>query len=414
MSIEFSCSQCGQNLRVSDESAGKRAKCPKCGVVNQIPEVAPTGIDDLSNLDVNSLPEISVGQPAVGVGGQSPFGADQANPYSAPQSGYASPFGGAAGKAVGGKIINVPVDIGSVVNYAVSVWQKNLGLLVGATVVLMAISMALSYGQMAIVAILEQTGQHELAIGLNLLGSFGSQFVQIFLGVGLTQMMLKMARRQRVEFSELFNGGSRFLPTLGVSFLFGLAILGGLFLLIIPAIIFALMWWPVYFLVVDNKSPVMESFGVVRHDYPRQYGNDVPVLACRSRHLFARYAGLLCGLALRLSSDGTHLRRGLPDDVGPDSPAARCVGIADDLIAHDRIANSCHFEGRVSLGVGREEKKDRNCGKKRLRSAVLFVHPGIRWPLRAEVLPRAAFANRLSGWHQAYSWFVMMPGSGTG
>jgi phage FluMu protein Com len=37
MAIEFRCTQCGKLLRVGDDSAGKRAKCPGCGTVLAIP-----------------------------------------------------------------------------------------------------------------------------------------------------------------------------------------------------------------------------------------------------------------------------------------------------------------------------------------------------------------------------------------
>lgn len=35
--IEFACGQCGNRIRVSDEAAGKRGKCNKCGVVVKVP-----------------------------------------------------------------------------------------------------------------------------------------------------------------------------------------------------------------------------------------------------------------------------------------------------------------------------------------------------------------------------------------
>lgn len=35
--IKFSCTQCGNNYRVSDEYAGKRVKCKSCATVNVIP-----------------------------------------------------------------------------------------------------------------------------------------------------------------------------------------------------------------------------------------------------------------------------------------------------------------------------------------------------------------------------------------
>jgi hypothetical protein len=38
MPIEMGCTGCGQTLRVGDEHAGKRARCPQCGAIVQIPE----------------------------------------------------------------------------------------------------------------------------------------------------------------------------------------------------------------------------------------------------------------------------------------------------------------------------------------------------------------------------------------
>jgi len=37
MPIELSCTGCGQTLRVGDEHAGKKARCPKCGTIAAVP-----------------------------------------------------------------------------------------------------------------------------------------------------------------------------------------------------------------------------------------------------------------------------------------------------------------------------------------------------------------------------------------
>jgi hypothetical protein len=37
MAIQFSCSGCGNILRVGDEMAGRKGKCPKCGLINLVP-----------------------------------------------------------------------------------------------------------------------------------------------------------------------------------------------------------------------------------------------------------------------------------------------------------------------------------------------------------------------------------------
>lgn len=39
--IEFSCTKCRKNYRVSDNYAGKRVRCKECSSVNQIPAAEP-------------------------------------------------------------------------------------------------------------------------------------------------------------------------------------------------------------------------------------------------------------------------------------------------------------------------------------------------------------------------------------
>ncbi len=245
MSIEFSCAGCGQKLRVSDESAGKRAKCPKCSQVNEI----PTSADED---DLRLLPE----EPPFPAG-DSPFQpSPTANPYSAPQAGYDA----ASEPPIGGKVGNVPADIGSILNYAVAVWQKNLGLLIGATVVLVGVSLAFA----AVSEVIGLMRLREIGILLSIMVNLAAQLVGTFLGIGYTRLSLKLARHQRVEFDELFRGGPQFLPVLGVLILYGLAVGFGTLLCIIPGIILGLLWWPCYYLVLDRKTTVMESFEVAQ------------------------------------------------------------------------------------------------------------------------------------------------------
>ena len=40
MPIEMTCESCGQQLRVSDEHAGKQARCPACKAVMSVPAAA--------------------------------------------------------------------------------------------------------------------------------------------------------------------------------------------------------------------------------------------------------------------------------------------------------------------------------------------------------------------------------------
>lgn len=37
MAIEFNCSQCSSELKVRDEDRGKKARCPRCGMIHEVP-----------------------------------------------------------------------------------------------------------------------------------------------------------------------------------------------------------------------------------------------------------------------------------------------------------------------------------------------------------------------------------------
>ena len=75
MPIEFQCQQCGKILRVGDETAGKQARCPECGMVQPIPAAGSAPATPPPIPDFN--------QPG---GGPSP----EVNPYTSPTA--ATPF----------------------------------------------------------------------------------------------------------------------------------------------------------------------------------------------------------------------------------------------------------------------------------------------------------------------------------
>ena len=41
MALEFRCAGCSKLLRTPDESAGKKAKCPQCGEIVDVPQATP-------------------------------------------------------------------------------------------------------------------------------------------------------------------------------------------------------------------------------------------------------------------------------------------------------------------------------------------------------------------------------------
>jgi hypothetical protein len=243
MAIEFACPGCQKALRVADEFAGRNAKCPNCETVVQVPAAAEPSAEPL--------------QPAVppaAAGGA-------ANPYMSPTVDSDQPPGY---DVQTGELRNQPVTANAVINYAWQVWKDNMGLLVGVVFFLAVINWVMAFVLGIMQGLFEQNNQQGAAITLAVLGNLSAQLLQLYLGIGQTQITLKAARRQPVQFADLFQGGPRFLPVLGVGVLAMLALMAGFALCIVPGVILALMFWPFYWIVVDDKAPALESFSVAR------------------------------------------------------------------------------------------------------------------------------------------------------
>jgi phage FluMu protein Com len=312
MAIEFRCSQCNQLLRVPETSGGKNARCPKCQALMQVPMPAggagfaapppppplgggfsPQGARGFSEQApppaAGNDPFNFMNQGGGGGGGAPP---PPKNPFG-DTGGGATPFGGAAGGVAvnpyaspasaayqpaafgpiaGSPVVPRPVGVEPILNYAWQLWQQHLGILLGITVIGIAVNYAIqivfTIPQMA----LQANDQAEAAIAVSLLGSLLNQGIQLFLGIGMARIALKLARRQRAEFTDLFSGGPLFLPVLGAYILFNVALTVGLLLLIVPGIILALMLWPYYMLIVDQKAGVIESFSLASQVTKNNWG----------------------------------------------------------------------------------------------------------------------------------------------
>ncbi len=250
MPIELKCPSCGQTLRVPDDAAGKHARCAQCQAVILVPTSdtpSPTPMD----------PPLGGTPQPPSPGPLQPVSTPQqdVNPFQSPtsESFQAKPNFGGFGPDM--PVRPQPVDAGSVINRAFELWKENLGLLVGVMVAIMGINMGIGF----VVGALQSSGNDALVIlgvGLNL----GSNVLGIFLGIGQAQIMLNLARNQPAEFGQLFQGGPRFLPVFGGSLLAGLGLMGGFILFVVPCIIFLVLGWPFYWLIIDKKVPVLESF----------------------------------------------------------------------------------------------------------------------------------------------------------
>jgi uncharacterized membrane protein len=155
------------------------------------------------------------------------------------------------------------IAVGDIFTYAWNTWKANLGLLVGATLIIFALSFGLSFVGGIAGAALRQNGEATPASTLvTTVFSIINNVISIFLGIGYLRLMLDLLRGKATSISTLFSGGDRFLSTFGFSLLFGLMLFGGFLLLIVPGVIMLFRFWPAYYLVVDRSVPVMKSFGM--------------------------------------------------------------------------------------------------------------------------------------------------------
>jgi uncharacterized membrane protein/phage FluMu protein Com len=292
MAIEFRCSSCQQLLRVGDDSAGKNAKCPKCGTVVAVPAAGPAPTPSQFAAPFPSAPAFSAppASPKPAWPGTAPQpGASQSagNPFAGPPPGgtaSGNPFGGgappggpspnpyAASASIGlpsvppayqsGQIVPQRVGVEVIFNYAWQIWKENLGILVVVTLIMIVIKVPIEGGVNFVELMLREDGDEALAAGVSLIGGIFSFLVDVFLWTGQVQIMLKLARRQQAEVGDLFGGGPLYLPALGAAILFNIGVGVGMVLCIVPGIIVALMFWPYFSLIVDRKASVTDSFSL--------------------------------------------------------------------------------------------------------------------------------------------------------
>jgi len=98
------------------------------------------------------------------------------------------------------------------------------------------------------------------AFGLVFLFRIASYAVSTILNIGLIAIALKFIGNEKPEIEDLFRSyKGRFWRFVGASLLYGLIVVGGLLLLIVPGIYWAIKFQFCTFLVVDQESRVTES-----------------------------------------------------------------------------------------------------------------------------------------------------------
>jgi uncharacterized membrane protein len=110
------------------------------------------------------------------------------------------------------------------------------------------------------------------------LGNVVSQAVSAFLQVGFARIWLDAARGIRPTFETLFSGADRMLPMLGLNIVFGLGVVIGCALLIVPGVLLLLVYPLAPFYVVDAKLGPIDAMRRSWSDTAGQKG-ELAVLA---------------------------------------------------------------------------------------------------------------------------------------
>ena len=155
------------------------------------------------------------------------------------------------------------VSIGRIFSRAFGVMGNNPGVVLGVALVLGAgpqLLYTLLIGTNA--ALLQQAPFSGAAIGAALLVFLISIVSRSLVTGCITRATVAYSQGRRASLGECLSVAlSRFLPVIIVSFLFGLAVILGMVLLIVPGVMLAVMWSVVVPVTVEERAGIFGAFG---------------------------------------------------------------------------------------------------------------------------------------------------------
>jgi uncharacterized membrane protein len=142
-------------------------------------------------------------------------------------------------------------------------WDKafsRFGLILG-TIVVAQLLVGIPSATRAILSAATSNSQNAALVAVVTLLGLGllvvQYWVQVLTGIGLIRIQLNTIDNKTAEFGQLFKAEGVFWQYLGGSILYGLIVIGGILLLIVPGIYWAIKYQFVLQLIVDKKlSPV--------------------------------------------------------------------------------------------------------------------------------------------------------------
>ena len=149
------------------------------------------------------------------------------------------------------------IDLADVLSRAWQIFKAKMWPCVGAAAFLLVIS----YGEAIAFALI--TGGRQQTLPESLFSLVFAIF-QFWLTLGLMAYLLKTARGESAEFTDLFSAGPILLRALGTMIIYGLLFVIGLILLVVPGFIVLMMFSPALLVLIDQNTGVIESLRLSR------------------------------------------------------------------------------------------------------------------------------------------------------
>ncbi len=268
MAIRFSCSGCGKTLSVPDDAAGKKARCPDCSTVVDVPE--QTGGEETEeytlsppemDAPVSSLPRMPSQESPKSPGA---YASGAAKPTSASENPYASPSAETyevKDAAAGGTtpIQPTPIEFGEVFSDAWNVYTNNIAPVLLAALPVFIFNAVSGYA-LQIAAAIASAQSEELGLIVFWVGYFVVLVLGTFLGIGQTIVLLDVARGRPTSPERFFSAGRYLLWIILGGIAFMLMVYIGMALCIVPGVILALMFGQFYFLMIDRELDFGDAF----------------------------------------------------------------------------------------------------------------------------------------------------------
>lgn len=245
MPIQFQCTECDNMLEVPDGSEGQQAKCPSCSAVVNVPHAQAHEPEPLPETNTHS------------------------NPY---QSTSTLEPDGTSSLDPSGELTVQPIDVGWTLNATWELFKVHFGILIGVFMIMVAAGIVTSVGflifrlaVMAIIGEVPQPGEFSpTTLGLSIVENLVNQGISLWFTIGSIRIMLQISRNQPPDLSLLLQSGPFFIRTFLATLLFGILLIVGLILFIIPGIYVALTYWNYTYFIVDRNCGVLDAFRLAR------------------------------------------------------------------------------------------------------------------------------------------------------